>query len=579
MKMRGAQVHLLRQWLPRLLPNLQQGSTLTIRSEIESNIYLQTNWRDDGIISLVQRLGPGKSDSEKAGIKLFGEEKKLTSMGRDEPHTVVELFRDVYDSTESRDEMGKRGFLSPVPDFESLIPQDESNFSAEYIPGENAQVASTGQATSDLFLGTLLSLEVPEKINLDCDLRKGGSISIENKLEGDVRIRTANGSIKFKKLRGHKIDIEALGNGNTIYSSDLIEAESLVLRLPNPGRFRAKRVHAGSCDIHIGDRGMPSIECDDILLDSDDGGAVCDISALYITGDANILIQSTVGSRQAVRVKSSHGHVIVHASGGLPESQNSNNNAVLPMVDLGGVNGSCEVFVVNDGNRDSEPNDRVSCRVHFDSINPESVSCVKTDVGSVHITMDRKVETDLRMLSCRESASVDIDTLLLDKEDEDFDNLVSLLTELDASPQKPVESASIQIKTTAFTDKTEKAIPIVLKNVCFVDGWVENKSAEPESRFDRRLRGDGGSVGKIRLDGASNQALDHFKPNTNQKAGVSCGKPLVAIVGSGGILIETLSWLGNIARRYGLDETHDPDKLGRTATRRGRTLESSPEKV
>ena len=52
----------------------------------------------------------------------------------------------------------------------------------------------------------------------------------------------------------------------------------------------------------------------------------------------------------------------------------------------------------------------------------------------------------------------------------------------------------------------------------------------------------------------------------------SFARPLIAIVGSGGVIVETLSWLGNIARRYGLDDNRDKGDLGRTATRRGRSF-------
>eukprot|EP00429_Kryptoperidinium_foliaceum_P095472 CAMPEP_0176190006 /NCGR_PEP_ID=MMETSP0121_2-20121125/3718_1 /TAXON_ID=160619 /ORGANISM="Kryptoperidinium foliaceum, Strain CCMP 1326" /LENGTH=188 /DNA_ID=CAMNT_0017528619 /DNA_START=147 /DNA_END=713 /DNA_ORIENTATION=+ len=184
--------------------------------------------------------------------------------------------------------------------------------------------------------------------------------------------------------------------------------------------------------------------------------------------------------------------------------------------------------------------------------------------------MDRKVETDLRMISCTESSSVDVDMVLLDEDDEEFDDLLSMLEEIDQK-SLPVSEDPIRVQTKAFTAK-EKSLPLVLKNVRVLDGWLENKSAEPDSRFDRKLRGETGSVGKIRLDGASNQALHHFQTDSDKNAASTFVRPIVAIVGSGGIVVETLSWLGNIARRYGLDDKRDTEDLGRTATRRGRTF-------
>jgi hypothetical protein len=249
-------------------------------------------------------------------------------------------------------------------------------------------------------------------------------------------------------------------------------------------------------------------------------------------------------------------------------------NNPLPIVDMGGVNGSCEVHIDSNESKTSQ-NDDVSCRVHFDSVAPDSISILKANSGTIHVTMDRKVETDIRMLSCTEVPTVDIDTLLLDKDDEDIESLVSMLQSVDAS-SRPSMKERLHVNTKAFTAKNE--LPYLqLRTASFMDGWLENKSDEPDSRFDRKLKGETGSVGKIRLDGASNQALQHFQSTGKSDNGSTFVRPMVAIIGEGKIVLETLSWLGNIARRYGLDERRDTDDLGRTATRRGRSLQPASE--
>lgn len=561
--MSNRSTEILRRWLPRMLPTLQQGSTLSIRSTVkQSNVFIKSKWRDDGVISMIQKE---KEPKVKFGLKISQQADRLTSMGRDESHVLVELMEENHRTDEKIRKTDEEQDSLIMPDSE----METDGMSVTEVSDDplDTEIASA-------FSGTTLALEVPEKVNIECDLSQGGSVTIQNKIEGDVRIKTADGSITLQKLRGHSIDVEAQGAGNTIYSSDLLEAESLTIRLPESGRFRAKRVHARSCNIRIDKTGSRERRDEteaDIIFDADDGGAICDMSSFYVTGDASIVVQYSGKKRQAVRVKSNHGHVTVRAAARPPDAIDQKTDQPFPVVDMGGVNGSCEVFIDTTCTDDaSNPADVVSCRVHFDSIAPDSVSILKANAGTIHVTMDRKVETDLRMISCTESSSVDVDMVLLDEDDEEFDDLLSMLEEIDQK-SLPVSEDPIRVQTKAFTAK-EKSLPLVLKNVRVLDGWLENKSAEPDSRFDRKLRGETGSVGKIRLDGASNQALHHFQTDSDKNPASTFVRPIVAIVGSGGIVVETLSWLGNIARRYGLDDKRDTEDLGRTATRRGRTF-------
>jgi hypothetical protein len=193
----------------------------------------------------------------------------------------------------------------------------------------------------------------------------------------------------------------------------------------------------------------------------------------------------------------------------------------------------------------------------------------------VHVTFDRKVESDLRLLSASNASSVDVDTLLIDEEDDDYDELKNMLHQLEGS-SKARDQNMIKIQTKAFTAKDEDA-DLRLQKCEFVDGWIENKSAEPDSRFDRKHRGDVGSIGKIRLEGAADQALQGFQGATAENEKESIPRPIIAVSSTGEIVIETLSWMGNIARRYGLDDNREKEDLGRTATRRGRSLEPTNE--
>jgi hypothetical protein len=486
---------------------------------------IRSKWRDDGEICLLQNA----TAEAPLGLKIFQQANQQTSSGREESHVMVELTNAETCTT-------------------GMIPYDS----------ELEQEAS-GQSD-----GISLTLEVPEKININCDLSNGGSVVIQGKIEGDVRVRVVGGDVKVQKLRGHSIEIEIIGTGN-LYSSDLLEAQDISVRLPSSGRFRAKRIHARSSHIRIVEpqKFAMSSNGKTALFDSDDTGAVCDISSYYITGDANIDVECSPGeTRQAIRVKAHHGHLTARASAPMPTRINANADDRFPIADIGGVNGSCEVSV---NGFCGVPSEAVSCRVHFDSLLPDSVSIIQADSGSIHMTLDRKVESDLRMLSTSKVGSVDVDMLLLDKDDDEVDDLYSMLDDIDTISTL-YGKVPIQVKTKAFSAYSDERS---WENIRFVDGWVENRSEEPDSRFDRKLRGETGSMGKISSNGATNQALHNF-----QGEGKSTFiRPIVAAVGSSIILVETLSWLGNIARRYGLDETRTTTDLGRTATRRGRPLD------
>jgi hypothetical protein len=522
----GAQT--VRRWLPRALPTLHQGSTISIRCAVDkSHVLIRSKWRDDGEIFLVQNTVRGSP----IGFNISQQAHQHTSLGRPESHLLVEL-------------------ISADPSMPGTIPYDSESYQEIIVQSE----------------GVSLTLEVPEKINIDCDVSIGGSVKIEGKIEGDVRVRVVDGDVHVQKLRGHLIDIQLLGASCSLYASDLLEAKDLLVRLPSSGRFRAKRIHASSSNIQINESETSQIFARDVQasFDSDDTGAICDISSYYIACDATIDVRCSSGeTRQAIRVKSNHGHLMACASAPISTRVDAFTNDRLPFVDIGGVNGSCEVFA---DNMDGAPSDTVSCRVHFDSLAPDSVSIIQATSGAIHVTLDRKIESDFRVLSTSMVDSVDVDALLLDKDDEEFDSLVAMLEDVD-SKSTLYGNDPIQIKTKAFSSYASER---VWENIRFVDGWMENRSEEPDSRFDRKLRGETGSLGKIRQDGASNQALQNFQGQAKS----TFVRPIITILGSSNIMVETLSWLGNVARRYGLDGRREENDLGRTATRRGRSLES-----
>ena len=414
--------------------------------------------------------------------------------------------------------------------------------------------------------GTYLTVQIPEKINLICNLDRGGSISIPKKVEGDVQLHTKDGDLRVKKLRGHNVDLSAQGANNIIYAEDLLEAQKL--KIKTSGRVRAKQVYGDTVDIQIKPSdGSKSL---DSSVEEDDEGSLIDISSLYVTGQggATLSVSSCQPVRRAVRVKSHHGPVRVEIDGvSKPLAMNEMTSDMLPIVELGGVNGNCEISI--EGTKEStDLSAWNSCLVHVDSLAPDSVSLVTADRGNISLTLDRKVEADLRLLSISDEESLEAAGAML-AEEEDTNMLVSVIRNLahDKGPSSEDENR-VLIETKAFTFRDAG---VKLDSLQYVDGWVENRSEEPDSRFDRKLFGKAGSVGKIRHDSAADQALQGF---TNSKDDSESNpahlRPLFAVVGTGKIVLDTLSWLGAIARRYGLEE--DNRDIGRTASRRGRSL-------
>lgn len=597
----------LQRWLlTRPLPYLKQGSTLSIRSQLQTNLRIRSHWRDDGHLSFSQQrrvLGDGADPDHNyrspARILLSRNEDKMTSLGREDPHVSIHV-------------LGNEGIDHPATD-ENSGAENKRATTMLSLPHPTTLAAELCEEE-----GNCLTLDVPDKINIDCDLSKGGSIFVESKIEGDVRLKTAQGNISVQKLRGHNIDLEIAssdeegiddGKGTSkpsfIFVSDVLESQSLRLVVPRPSldRIRVKRIHANTMEIQVGgDKNNENTESTfsthkiESLFDDDDAGAICDISSLYLIGDAFVDIKQSNGQqRQAVRIKSHHGHVHVQASAPTLDDINNRRGDALPFVDLGGVNGSCEVWVSrtkNDvTNNVSLPRrtnaEWTSCHVHFDSIAPDSVSLIHAEEGDIHVTVDRKVESDVRLLSSPCSANINTETLLLeDNEDGSMADEVShMLKEIEnsaalVSEEDPVSSGisticddfarnRIRIKTEAFTSR-ERVVNDQLKYCEYFDGYLANTTDEPDSRFDRKIKGNSGG-GKINIDGAQNQALHGFgveNSNTDDGTEDTFARPLLAVFSSDKIILETLSWLGNIARRYGLDDNLEDDDLGRQATRR-----------
>ena len=536
------------------LPRLQQGTTLSFRSTLPiTQLRIESGWRDDGHVDLEQ-IQP----SPQAQLIVRQDETTKTSLGREMAHVSIVLQAD--DVTDASEDLPPSSSSLPhtkpkpvdkvILDDGSIVPDSEDLKKEPRVEYYDGMAHLKDSSTEHENAATYVTVQVPEQVNLECNLEGGGSIVIPNKIEGDVTLLTTSGDVRVSKLRGHKLQLEA----DSVHVSSLLEAESLQVK----GRLRAKQIHGRNVVIECtGSESAPPL----VKGDEDDEGSLIDVGSLYIAGGGATLTTSGHARRRAIRVKSNHGAVQVNAAGcAVPTEICPYTEERYPLVELGGVNGSCEVSVA----KTEEASDWTSCKVHLDSLSPDSISLVSVDVGNVEVTVDRKVESDLRLASLATKESL-LETGALLAEEEDDSLVSSVLAKLSSSMDVASSPSRISIETEAFTG----GLHGVSNNaVEYMDGWIDNKSHEPDSRFDRKVRGETGSVGKIRIDGAAAQALHGFNDDRGEEADTI--RPLFAVASTGSIRVETVSWLGAIARRYGLQE--EGRDLGRTASRRGRPL-------
>jgi len=446
---------------------------------------------------------------------------------------------------------------------------------------------------------------VPEKVNLNCNLQWAGGIAVEGKLEGQegFDLRAVCGNVTAKKLRGDSINIfagsrlntETDGNENehddkeeskfsrggagVIFVTDLLEAQTVTVEAE--GRIRAKMVNGTDVNLSIPSdthhHTQPNSYAKN-LLDVDDVGALIDIGSLYTSknGDgANVEVECPAGAAnipRAVRIKSSHGHISAAASVDDNASENMDDfDQRVPILELGGVNGSCDAAIRDTACKRSGA--VLAARVHVDSLTPDSVSFVSTTTGDVDLTVDRKVECDLRLLSCAEVAKVDADALLVDDAD-GVRNEVSRLDELSSASGDPTSVADtaqsargkIYVQTNSFSPKDSATMTNATE---YVEGSIHNRSFEPDSRFDVKTKHSSSvttdintGIGKVNIMGAAAQALAGFSGNNGTEQ-----NPLFAVASAGKIKVETVSWFGAIARRYGMEDRSKEKDLGRTASR------------
>ena len=600
-----------------LLPRHGQNGTLLFRSTSKSigQIDIIPQWRDDTMLELIPIMM-----SKDVEDRNDGNTSKNNSINDNESAVIEVQYDDESSSTEKQQTVSYGGLQFTLHRDGISTALGRKGSLVEVDVDVDVDLGSVDDNTEEKAQVWKVVATVPEKSNITCNITKGNINVIGSKLEGDAHLETSDGDIKVSKLRGHDVTLNNSGVDTNTFSDDYASTlsssslpgliyvqksiEAKTISITSSNRVRARMVNGSDVSVRVvvpptfatekEEEGMNTTVNDgrnDNKLDEDDAGFRVDIGSLYISGssecEARLNVDESDSSTGLVRIKSSHGHVMVHAK----TTHNASLAGVkqqIPLVDLGGVNGSCDVNleVVGSDGSDAKvvspvPHEApVTTRVHFDSLSPDSISTItsshhylggRSDDAIVSVTVDRKVEADLRLLILNngaESMPIDMDRLTSD----DHDDVESELLDIERYIQKSGSynaantTESIYIETDAFDPMTEnKKLPA---SECFQykQGTIRNRSGEPDSRFDIRASP---SRGKINIDSAASQALSGFQGKNNDSditADDNSHLPLLAVVtnNNGKIKLETLSWLGAIARRYGLEGQQE---LGRTASR------------
>jgi hypothetical protein len=559
------------------LMTLKQGCTLRIlgSKRINLNVRILPEWRDDTFLQLHQCLPP-LTEIEKTNDELGKPCYYSSPDVSQEAHMDVTLQKNVETS------MGRKALLATVRVGLKKHNIESPSASEGNKADQNTSSSSILEDDDNNKPPPLLVLtaKIPEKLNVSCELQGLGSIVAESKVEGDVQFKTKAGDITVSKLRGHNINLIAGAQG-IINVKQLLEGENVDLTAQPGGRIRAIMINGSTININIleteesGDTEKAATTLHFEKLDVDDALALVDVGSLYTSKNgegAQINVSQPGGTLQTprnVRVKSNHGHVGINTFISTAATTIKDEYGQLAsVVELGGVNGSCDVAIESAEEENDDisemttpttiPRECTATKVHFDSCSLNSVSAITTEHGNIGVTLDRKLEADIKLISSPAIANLDFNVFAMGKDDilkrefATYDEELEVLSSSSDDNSKDGDQHQhhgIEIDTDAFTSTSDLAF----KNFSFASGKVLNQSEEPDSRFDVKVGG-----GKINTESAAAQALSGFQKEQDANSNSSeegTDRPLLAVAAGGGgkVKLESTNWFGAIARRYGMD--------------------------
>ena len=592
---------------------------------IRLNVNIIPQWRDDGFITLEQVLpAPAFADNDLKEIDW-----KVQVTNHEESYkkelTNVDVLIDYIQQDEGsgQDEKTTTNAScdeSPSITLNAKIPQ-KCNVSCFLHDGGNINVSSKLEGEDGFHFMTKDGMMTIDKLrgnNIDLICDHGGLIHVKKSCEAqDITVRIGGGDNTEKS--------DVCDKGISCADVDNDDSPSLKNSDMYTGwnRLRSKMFNVSNASIQVFENSNKNTLKPSSYfkkLDEDDGLALIDISSIYASqaGDGVHLetqkeqisspssLENNEEYPKKVRVKSNHGHVSVRTAtsiftsnnDSLPNSMSEEFGQRSALISLGGVNGSFDVSLesrTSTSTIESDASDTninksikpMASSVHVDSLSPGQVSILTSDHGDVELTIDRKIESDIRLLSCPLINNLDPNILVEEDEDkllaslvehdgdiEDFHSISTVAVDSNTSSSTIIKdhssdrdaSTRILLETNAFSGHRASDFTYVE----YVHGFVENKSNEPDSRFDVKTKGTKSpSIGKIDIHGAAGQALEGFSGGSSHEF----ERPLVAIGTDGVINLESLSWFGAISRRYGVK--NDVSDLGRQAKAGGASIKTS----
>ena len=413
----------------------------------------------------------------------------------------------------------------------------------------------------------IITAHVPEKMHMSI-YNYLGDITVTGKVEGDSILSSSVGDITVDKLRGHKICLSSqvcpsTGLGGGIFVKKLIEAETLSLSASAGGSVQAKMLNGRDVTVSVGVDGTRQSSA----APSSRRPSCIDIGSIYSHLPSHpvsvSLVPTTLTCSRSpssfngdptplIRLGSTHGplSVTLHpppspSSPFVPSFSSS--GVPVPLVEVGGVSGSLTVDVLIP----SLPVESLAARVHFDATPQNTWSSVTAMAGALHVTVDRKVDADIRLMACKTTDFGHRQAKVLDGE-------------LDFDEGETSSSSGLTTKPTTTTTTTHTLIDLSGSSLTPDDGHpLENKSAsylsgrltpsgEPASRHDVKLGNrNPRAAGKIDAEGARKQAnfafVGHGKDNKAEEE-----RPMITVGTRGEVKIETMSWMAQIKRKFGV---------------------------
>ncbi|KAF4318780.1 hypothetical protein BBO99_00007057 [Phytophthora kernoviae] len=201
-------------------------------------------------------------------------------------------------------------------------------------------------------LETKVQLLLPHTVDLNIAV-VNGSVQLQDKIEGDVKVVVGRGDVHVDKVRGKNVSLKT--NGGAITIKSLVEGETV--RLEAADSVKCKRLMAGKAEVKLG-KGNPNSESE--------------FGAIYA---ATCNIQSTTQNGQAqLRVGNVHGYLRV-ASEGLKSVHVDSVTGALDLADSGA---KCDVVA------------------HFDSWTDDAASSILVG-GDVRVSLQPAASIDVEL--------------------------------------------------------------------------------------------------------------------------------------------------------------------------------------